>query len=72
MDFTQKFQMNLIIMHLLNEQVIFVLYSILKTIIDITKVGELVCNLVYLYPFDNFKQRYTTYEKLKENNCQVE
>ena len=38
----------------------------------VIKADELVCDVVYLNPFHNFKQWYTTYEKMKENNCQVE
>ena len=32
-----------------------------KIVRDVIKVGELVCDVVYLNPFANFNQWYTTY-----------
>ena len=40
---------------------------------DYITTGELMCDAVYLNPFDNFKQWYTLHEKKgRKNNCQVE
>ena len=49
----------------------YIVRSSHKIVKDVIKYGYLVCDAVYLNTLANFKQWYTTYEKLRKTN-QVE